>query len=504
MLLDRVSGMFTEAGVNWNIHPAILLLVLFCSTAVPFRLLSDRLRPRFLLLVSVCFYALASSVFELVQLLAISVCIYILALKVSRSDKHTERKKLVGIGLTLLVGNLLIFKYAGFLSENLSTVFRYAGISHDPSIAGVVLPLGSSFYTLQLVSYLVDVYRGEAAERSTTRFFLYVAFFPKIISGPIERARGLLTQLRSSPRPGNHDLLAGAQRILLGLLKKIIADRIGVFVDRVYDSPGDDAGSGIAFATWLYAFQIYFDFSGYSDIAIGAARMFGVRLTENFDRPYFARSVQEFWKRWHRSFSSWLTDYVYAPLLRQRAIKGKLHRRMMLSILATFVLSGVWHGAAWNFVVWGLLHGGYLVLAVQLAGPWSIFTAKIGLTRFPKAHHCLHVARTFTLVCFGYVFFRANSLSDAMHLVGELGTGWMTPMSTLRRIIGADTADFILAMSGIVILMGYELLPVKLRASASSPEWISLRWLACGFGGMLVLTLTHYYGSDRAFIYFQF
>lgn len=330
----------------------------------------------------------------------------------ARARCQGARRGLLLLALALCLGCLAAFKYTGFLAS-------LAGLELSRQI---ILPVGISFYTFQTLSYVIDVYRGtEGAEDHFGYYALFVAFFPQLVAGPIERPGDLLPQLRAERKFSPQDLSAGGWLLLEGYFKKlVIADSLALFVDRVYAAPGEAAGPEIVLATVLFGLQIYCDFSGYSDIARGSARLLGIELTENFRRPYGAATVRDFWRRWHISLTGWFTDYVYIPLGGNR--RGL--PRQVCDLLLVFLLSGLWHGAGWTFVVWGLIHGLY-----RAAG--AVWTRFRGAP--PRRSAWAHV-RTFLLVSFPWLFFRAPSMGDALTLLSRLNIGWGGLFSVLGQL----------------------------------------------------------------------
>jgi D-alanyl-lipoteichoic acid acyltransferase DltB (MBOAT superfamily) len=365
----------------------------------------------FLLAVSFFFYAYWNPLYLGLILFSITVCwagAFLLEGKIG-----TLRKLILGISVGLNLGVLFFFKYYNFFAEtfyNFGAGFGKAAESFSP--LRVLLPVGISFYTFQALGYLIDVYRGTVkAERDIVVYALFVAFFPQLVAGPIERTVHLLPQFRADHRFDYERVTSGLRLALWGMFKKVaIADRLAVYVNAVFDAPAGYPASALVLAVFFFSFQIYCDFSGYSDIAVGTARILGFDLSANFCAPYFARSVRDFWRRWHISLSTWFKDYLYIPL------GGNRTGRASLNLLITFVISGLWHGAAWHFVFWGLLHGLFqiaergLVYFRRKAGffsdPWegSVFTK------------CLQGGCTFLLVSFAWIFFRANSLDEAFHI----------------------------------------------------------------------------------------
>ncbi len=324
-----------------------------------------------------------------------------LALPMER-QKGTTRRLLCGIAIGIGLSVLCVFKYFDFFVASAAAAFESLGWRTNLPLLGVVLPVGVSFYTFQAIGYVVDVYRGEVrAERSLLRFFAFVGFFPQLVAGPIERSAHLLPQFASPRRFDRADATEGMRRILWGLLKKmVLADNCGAVADHIFANYDAASTSELWVGALCFAFQIYGDFSAYSDIAIGSARLFGIRLMENFDKPYFSRSIPEFWRRWHVSLMTWLRDYVYIPLGGSRRGTG----RKWLNTLTVFLLSGLWHGAGWTFVAWGAYHA-------LLFLPYSLIPSLTAESR--GLGGLLKQGGVFVLVLLGWVLFRAESISVA-------------------------------------------------------------------------------------------
>lgn len=479
-----------------TLHALLLLSMGFALFSSLYLTTKQAWQPLLLLAANLCFYLTIASWAALLQLLIATGVTYALALRIETIPDPPQRRRLVLLGILLLAGNLAVCKYAALLNDQLRALFGAFGRPDAAPALDALLTVGISFYTFQLIAYVVDVHRGQPAERAPLTFFNSIALFTKIVAGPIERSNTLLPQLRERARFDAANALEGAQLIAMGAFKKlVVADQLAVFVAAVYDAPASHDGAAIALATLLYAFQIYFDFSGYVDIACGAARVLGYRLTPNFNRPYCATSIQDFWKRWHISLGAWLTDYIYAPLLRQRRLKIKLYYTMMLSILATFLVSGLWHGAHWNFLIWGALHGCYTVASVQLLKPWSNFASRSGLARHPSLHRALKIGTTFSLVCFAYLFFRGNSVSHSLTMIKRLATEWVHPVESWVRIVALDPQAFAVGALGTLFIMMYE----------ARPPTGALRLfvgVACALAVLLVCIDQD--GAHLPFIYYRF
>lgn len=405
-------------------------------------------------------------------LLAVIGITWLCGLGAAQDRPPALRRLCLGLALGACLGCLGVFKYAGFFSSLLG---------RGPGLA-LLLPAGISFYTFQSLAYVLDVYRGDAApERHLGYYALFVSFFPQLVAGPIERSDRLLPQLRRERKLTRANLSRGGMLLLTGYFKKVVvADALAPLVDAVYGAPGETAGPEIILATVLFGLQIYCDFSGYSDIARGSAALLGVELMENFRSPYTARSIRDFWRRWHISLTGWFTDYVYIPLGGSR--RGL--PRQCLNIMIVFLLSGAWHGADWTFVIWGGIHGLYQVCGV-LARRWPRLRLPDG-----KGFDLLRWGRTFALVTFAWLFFRADGLADAWLLLSRLGTGWILP--TWGDLLPLRV------LPGLLCLPLLGRLPE--RRGAARALAVSALVLAIVLGWWAGLSG----GGENAFIYFRF
>ena len=379
----------------------------FPLVAVAYYLSKNRVyRNVVLLLASLLFYSWGEPRF-LLLMLAATLAAYCGGLLMERSTAH--KRLILIVTVVLLVGNLFVFKYLNFFSENLSALFGWSALPK------LTLPIGISFYTFQILSYVIDLYRGEIrVQRNYFYLLLYVSFFPQLIAGPIVRYETVEQEILER-RESIDDVAAGLRRFILGLAKKVIlANNIARIAETIY--AGDSAVYGTALY-WLaavaYALQIYFDFSGYSLMALGAAELLGLQLTTNFDTPYFSRSIREFWGRWHISFSSWLKDYVYIPLGGNR--KGKA--RKYLNLLLTFLVSGVWHGVGLTYLIWGALHGVYQIAGDATDRLRGRVYAALHVSRTGRLACAWQCLCTFALVNAAWVFFRAASVHDALYVL---------------------------------------------------------------------------------------
>ena len=461
--------------MNFNTLEFLLFLpaVLALHWALP-----HRLRWALLLASSWLFYFWWEPMAGLL-LVAVTAATWLCGLGAARERPPAVRRACLAMALGACLGCLGVFKYAGF----------FAGLIPGGPAWRLLLPVGISFYTFQALSYVLDVYRGRTAPEGHFGYYaLFISFFPQLVAGPIERSGRLLPQLRRERTLSREQLSAGGWLLLTGYFKKAaIADGLAPLVDAVYAAPGQAAGPEIIAATALFGLQIYCDFSGYSDIARGSAGLLGVELMENFQAPYAARSIREFWRRWHISLTAWFTDYVYIPLGGSR--RG-LPRRCF-NIMAVFLLSGLWHGADWTFVAWGGIHGIYQVCGVLAARRTG------GRTPQGLGTGLLRCAATFSLVTFAWLFFRAQSMADAWLLLSRLGTGWGAAQGPLLSM--ARQLPFVLpAMACLHFLH---------RLPARPPAPLGPRVLTVS-ALLLCITLGWWTslsgGGGNAFIYFQF
>ena len=377
---------------------------------------NNRWRIPFLLVASYYFYMNWKPLYA-VLIMTSTVLTYLCGLLMERhaGDKPKQKAFLV-VSLVINFSILLFFKYFDFINESVFSLLEMAGIRWTVPNLDVLMPVGISFYTFQAVGYSIDVYRGTIkAERNFFTYALFVSFFPQLVAGPIERAKNLLPQFHEEHRFDSYEAIEGLKQMLWGFFMKLcVADMISEYVDVVYDNVGHHNGTSLIVATLFFTFQIYCDFSGYSLIAIGAARVMGFRLMENFHRPYYSLNIKEFWKRWHISLSSWFKDYLYIPLGGNRV----KYPRHLLNLMITFLVSGIWHGAVWTFVVWGGLHGMYQVIG----NIWCKYVHKHEYkTSFSRV---IGTVFCFMLVSFAWIFFRANDVTEAFTIVGKIFTDY--------------------------------------------------------------------------------
>ncbi len=424
----------------------------------------------------------------------------------SRTVSTNHRRLWLAISLVNNLGLLGFFKYFNFFRENFVQFSQQLGWQVNAGTLEIILPVGISFYTFQTLSYTIDVYRGRLEPTaSLTQYLAFVSFFPQLVAGPIERATNLLPQFAHRRNFDETLSREGLRQILWGLIKKLVlADRLAVIVDTYYGDPSSCTGPMLALGTICFAFQIYCDFSAYSDLAIGTARLFGIRLSRNFAYPYFSQSPSEFWRRWHISLSTWFRDYVYVPLGGNRT----LPTRRSANILITFLLSGLWHGAAWRFVLWGGIHGAAVASSAALRQPARGSRAEQvpgGESFFPSPQILGRMLGTFLVVCFGWVFFRAADVPQALQILRQIVVDAFSPAAyhALTTQLAADpVARSTLMLLGIFVLI--EWIQRKETHALRFVGWpLPLRWAAYSlllWGGLNLMPTD----QVNPFIYFAF
>ena len=446
-----------------------------------------------------------------VPLLFLSTSVdFFIARWMAAQQDPSRRRQLLVLSLVVNLGVLGFFKYTGFFVDTVAASFLALGLHVSHPALAVALPIGISFYTFHSLSYTIDVYRREMEpEPSLLRYSAFVALFPHLVAGPIVRAHAILPQLRQDRAMTRERWSSGACLVAWGFFKKIVvADNLAQLVDPCFADPRSFGGLNLATAVLAYAFQIYADFSGYSDIAIGIARMIGFDFPLNFARPYFAAGFADFWRRWHVSLSTWLRDYLYIPLGGSRGSGPALYRNLMI----TMVLGGLWHGASWTFVAWGLLHGLYLVAGRLLAAPWSFL---VRAARVPGwAQRAVLVPVTFALTCFAWIFFRARSFGLAAGVLRGLaspqgwdfaslgqkfavGRGLLVVLVLLAVDLVAERGEFVAGRANVAGVS-----PVRAGAGSILGRRPVLR-LALMAATLWCLALLGAFGGAR-FIYFQF
>ncbi|NTU74239.1 MBOAT family protein, partial [Candidatus Roizmanbacteria bacterium] len=381
-----------------------------------------------------------------------------------------------------------------------NVVFDSFGVHNTIPHLSILLPIGLSFHTFQSLSYTFEVYYGRhQAERNFGIFALYVMFYPQLVAGPIERPQNLLDQFSIEHKFDYEQVTDGLRLMLWGFFKKVvIADRLAVVVNQVYNNPTEYSGLSLLIATYFFTFQIFCDFSGYSDIAIGAARVMGFNLMNNFNRPYFSKSISEFWGRWHISLSTWFRDYLYIPLGGNRVEKS----RWYFNLFFVFLVSGLWHGANWTYIVWGALHGSYLIVSLLSQSFRDKVSRMLSFNQYPAIQRGLKVFITFNLVSFAWIFFRASSISDAFYVATHLFTD-LRLMPYHEYNLGLNLLEFLIAVGAIGFM---ELIHVTQKnesiADTISRRPVWLRWSVYYVMIFAIIILGKF--DDQQFIYFQF
>jgi alginate O-acetyltransferase complex protein AlgI len=457
----------------------------------------------FLLLASSCYFYM---VFVPIYILILGFTIVVdyfagIFLETTRGNK---KKWFLIASLIANIGVLAVFKYYNFLNDNLTRLLHTFNYQNSIPFLSILLPIGLSFHTFQAMSYTIEVYRGnQKAERKFGIYALYVMFYPQLVAGPIERPQNLIHQFYEEHYFDYKRVTDGIKLMAWGLFKKVvIADRLAVVVDSVYNNPYDYTGASLISATILFSFQIFCDFSGYSDMAIGAAQVMGFKLMKNFDQPYHSGSIHEFWGRWHISLSSWFRDYLYKSIGGNRVTIP----RWYLNLFIVFILSGLWHGANWTFIIWGALNGFYLVFALVTKDIRRKLSNAIGLDKHPILDNTLQILTTFGLITFSWIFFRAKSVSIAFYIIKHSITGLYQNIFDHLPVVlhaGISRFDFILAVTAVIMMEFIHLIQRKYGVR----DWINskpayLRWSIYYIAILMIIFFGYF--QNRQFIYFQF
>ncbi len=456
-------------------------------------LLPHRARWAWLLAGSYFFYTRWNMAYALLMLLSTAVT-YLCGLALGKAKTARGRKWCVGASLTVNFAILFFFKYYGLVSGTLNRLPFVCLPQLD-----VLLPVGISFYIFQALGYTIDVYRGDIQPvRHFGKYALFVSFFPQLVAGPIERSGNLIRQFDEEHRPDFESMRYGAEMILLGLVKKlVIADRMAVVADKVYGNIAAYGAPAIIVATVCFAIQIYCDFSGYSDLAVGSARMLGFRLMKNFDRPYLSRSIGEFWRRWHISLSSWFRDYLYFPLGGSRVGWG----RWALNILVVFLVSGLWHGAAWTFAAWGALNGLYQVIGRATKKGRDELWRRAHVDPDGRLRAAWATLCTFALTVVAWMIFRADSFAQLVQIGQKLFSGW--ELQSLGQLIYLVNGRECLMMALLALGLFAAEWPKTGISERLNALPLPVRWTIL-LALLFLLILFGKYSESPAFIYFQF
>ena len=470
-------------------------LVFFPIVTVLYFLLPQRYRWMLLLAASCIFYMAFIPYYILILFVTISIDYYA-GIKIQESIGRRRKTYLI-ISIISTCTVLIIFKYFNFFNANMGVIAHFFDWNYPVRLINIILPIGLSFHTFQSLSYVIEVYRNkQKAERNFGIYSLYVMFYPQLVAGPIERPQNLLHQFYERHVADFERIAHGLQRMLWGFFKKIvIADNLAIYVNQVYNHPYQYSGLTLFVATFFFAIQIYCDFSGYSDIAIGSAQVMGFKLMDNFKTPYLAVSIADFWRRWHISLSTWFRDYVYIPLGGNRVSRSKWY----FNIMVTFVLSGLWHGANWTYIIWGGIHGFYLSM--------SHIKEKISKRTVPILCQRLWV---FMLVLFAWIFFRANTVFDAWYIVKASIASIFHPQGGLNALFlplsnspTSGTTYFYLVCTILVIFFLAEIIDYKknlLETIRLQNTWVRYSLFIIAVLAIMNLGVT----QEMRFIYFQF
>ncbi len=475
---------------------SLQFLIFFPVVTLLFFLLPHRFRWFHLLLASCIFYMAFIPIYILILFFTIVVDYF--AGRIIENARGRKRKLFLVLSIVVNVGALSVFKYFNFFIDNVNTLLHSLHITaHSIPLLNIILPIGLSFHTFQAMSYTIEVYRrNQKAERHFGIYALYVMFYPQLVAGPIERPQNLLHQFHDRHRFNSQNLLDGLRLMLWGFFKKlVIADRVAMYVNSVFNFPGNYHYLNLVIAVLFFSIQIYCDFSGYSDIAIGAAKTMGFDLMTNFNRPYFSKNIQEFWSKWHISLSTWFRDYLYIPLGGNRVKIPRLY----LNIAIVFLISGLWHGANWTYIIWGALHAIYILT--------YLFIKRNNLVKSRKSifSNLVFGLITFSLVTFAWIFFRANNLSDAILIVKHIlnlhhSQPFQVVVTNLKDMSDFSIINMMISVSMIVLLFMMEIiLSVKLTNLNKNPV---IDMIFCIFILMLIIILGVFHNTS--FIYFQF
>ncbi|MBL7912845.1 MAG: MBOAT family protein [Bacteroidia bacterium] len=466
----------------------------------------------FMLLTASCFFYMSFIPVYILILLVTIVIDYFAGIWIERSEGKKRKVYLIA-SIISTCAVLFVFKYFNFFNANMQRVADFFHWKYPIEALSIILPIGLSFHTFQSLSYVIEVYRGnQKAEKHFGIYSLYVMFYPQLVAGPIERPQNLLHQFYEKHNFDYKRVTDGLKLMAWGMFKKVvIADNLATYVNQVYGNVHGYSSFPLIIATIFFTYQIYCDFSGYSDIAIGSAQVMGFKLMNNFHRPYFSKSISEFWKRWHISLSTWFKDYVYISMGGNRVSKP----RQYFNLFITFLISGFWHGANWTFVAWGALNGFYLVFAELTKEIRARINSFIGLTRMPKFYKLWNVAITFGLIALGWVFFRASSIGDALYVIKTMIFGFINDFKDVVANENNARLSLIYLSKGKLALLFF-VLPIiimetiyMIQRRKSIRSFLSAQpaWLRLGTYYLLLISIIFFgqYDADRQqFIYFQF
>lgn len=469
----------------------IVVVAVFFATTSYFRY-----RWLVLLVASYWFY-MSWQPFYILLITFTTIVTYSTVLLSEKSNDQKIKRYLLWLSVSANLSILFFFKYFNFVNDSLKEGLSAIGLGYDFGGLDVLLPVGISFYTFQTLSYSIDHYYGNIrAERHLGIFALYVSYFPQLVAGPIERSGDLLPQFKKAHSFDWERIAMGSRRILWGLFKKmVIADNLGLLVDPVYNNPTEHAGSVLMLTTFLFAFQLYCDFSAYTDIAIGSARLMGVKLSENFNFPFISKNVTDFWRRWHITLSTWLRDYVYMPIMFGRREWGKF--AVIYAIFITFFIAGLWHGARWTYVLFGVLQGSALVIEALS----SKQRKKLAQGKYSSLYMNSSMVITFLFVLFSFIFFRANNTTDAFYIVSEIFSLSGGKEALLAFIQSVQLSKFLFI---IAVLFAFILSEKYLFQLTTGKYTLGAFGNKLVYSLIAVAVLVFGYWGETEFVYFQF
>lgn len=450
-----------------------------------------------LLLSSYIFYSFWDWRFLFLLFLS-TVLDYFLAFLIQNSSKLKIRRFYFCLSLLFNIGFLAVFKYYDFFATSFAQGLNHLGFQINPFLIEVVLPVGISFYTFHGLSYIIDIYNGKIRlEKNFIDYALFVSFFPLLVAGPIERASHLLPQLKKNRKFDYINATNGLRQILWGLFKKIIiADNCAIIANTIFDNSYNFSGSTLVLGVIFFAFQIYGDFSGYSDIALGSARLFGVELLQNFSFPYFSRNISEFWRRWHISLSSWFRDYLYFPLGGSK--KGLIFQLRNICII--FIVSGLWHGANWTFLIWGAINAAFFIPSIFLGSSKSYQNIVAQGNLLPTFQELIQMISTFSLISFGWIFFRSENLNQAFTYISEIFSSSIFTVPKFQGMTDALITSFFLSFFILIEWFGREG-----RFALDNIFFLKYRVLRWFFYTLILFFIGMYWPTiESPFIYFQF
>lgn len=473
-------------------------LIFFIVTTTLYFVIPHRFRWALLLIASIIFYMSLIPIYILIMGLVITVD-YLAAIYIEKTPEKKEKKIYFSISIVTTILILFIFKYFNFFNANFAKLADVLHWNYSIAALSLLLPIGLSFHTFQSLSYVIEVYRGkQKAEKNFGIYSLYVMFYPQLVAGPIERPQNLLHQFYEEHRFNYNDFVVGLKLMVWGFfMKVVIADRLAIVVNTVYNNPTNYTGIPLIVATVFFAFQIFCDFAGYSTIAIGIARVMGFRLMKNFNRPYFSKSIQEFWRRWHISLSTWFKDYIYIPLGGNRVSVTRMYSNLLIISL----ISGLWHGANWTFIIWGALNGFYLAFSSMTKNFRAKSIQILRIDKIPVFYSMMQIGVTFILINIGWIFFRANSLDDAWYIITHIHI--INGINDSIMSLGLRRLELLIAVISITFMIFVHILQENksiMSYFSRKPRWA--KWTIYIIFINLILSFGVF--NYTQFIYFQF